>query len=397
MIEPRRWMELEQLYHAALARPTQERAFFLDHACAYDEALRREIESLLELERPDDSDFLSRPAWELATLILVLNDEEQSIQPGSEIGKYKVAQQIARGGMGVVYGAEQQYPVRRKVALKVIKPGIDSAHGIARFEAERRALALMDHPNIARVLDAGTTSSGQLFFVMELVDGLPVTEYCEKHRLGLRSRLEVFVPICQAIQHAHQKGIIHGDIKPCNVLVTIYDGVAVPKVIDFGIAKTMQDSLTNRTMHPQAGAVMGTLEYMSPEQASSFGEDIDTRSDVYSLGAVLYELITGSTPLNRASFENTSDFEIVRRIRDEKVPPPSYRLKDPKLIREVRGDLDCVVMKALEKDRERRYQTVNGLLRDLEQFRGPTGRRGGMGSGGSRVAGKLSGPYASVG
>jgi eukaryotic-like serine/threonine-protein kinase len=349
MSETPRWLELERLYHAALEREPEERASFVEQACAHDEDLRRELESLLEHDRPED-DFLD------------------PLQPGSLVGSYRIVERIGRGGMGMIYRAEQQFPVRRQVALKIIKPGMDSEQVIARFQAERQALALMDHPNIARVFDAGSTSSGRLYFVMELVDGLPVTEYCEKLQLGLRERLALFVPICNAIQHAHQKGVIHRDIKPSNVLVTVYDGQPAPKVIDFGIAKAMQEPLTERSMHTQVGAVIGTLEYMSPEQAGSFGEDIDTRSDVYALGAVLYELITGSTPLHRDSLEHSSEIDVIRRIREENPPVPSARLGDSKLIRSVSGDLDWVVMKALEKDRVRRYTSVSALGDDIENY-----------------------------
>jgi tetratricopeptide (TPR) repeat protein/tRNA A-37 threonylcarbamoyl transferase component Bud32 len=291
-----------------------------------------------------------------------------SIEPGSLIGSYKILNKIARGGMGVVYRAEQQYPVRRIVALKVIKPGMDSEHVIARFQAERQALAVMDHPNIARVFDAGTTSAGRLYFVMEMVDGLPITAYCQKHEVSLQDRLAPFISVCQAIQHAHQKGVIHRDIKPSNILVTVYDGKPVPKVIDFGIAKAMQEPLTDGSMRTQVGALVGTLEYMSPEQAGSFGEDIDTRSDVYALGAVLYELITSSTPLNRPTLTDSSVLDIVRRIREEDPPPPSNRLGNTKLSRTVRGDLDWVVMKALEKDRARRYSTPLDLAEDVRRY-----------------------------
>ncbi len=368
MSDPARWLELERLYHAALERPLQDRASFAEQACAHDEWLRNELESMLRNDQPDD-DFLDQPAIGVAATELAANEgEPASIQLGSLIGAYKIVELIARGGMGVVYRAEQQYPVRRNVALKIIKPGMDSEQVIARFEAERQALALMDHPNIARVLDAGATSLGRLYFVMELVDGVPITQYCEQHELDLRERLGIFIPVCQAIQHAHQKSVIHRDIKPSNVLVTIYDGQPVPKVIDFGIAKAMQEPLTERSMHTQAGAVIGTLEYMSPEQAGGFTEDVDTRSDVYSLGAVLYEMIAGSTPLSSHSLRNSSEFDIVRRIREEDPPPPSARMGKVKASRTVNGDLDWVVMKALEKDRGRRYETVNGLMRDLQRY-----------------------------
>lgn len=368
MSEAARWSQIERLYHAALERHPDERTVFLDQACAQDEALRREVESLLAHDRPD-SDFLDHPAIEVAAHALTAREiEPAALEPGSRIGPYRILERIGRGGMGMVYRAEQQVPVRRTVALKMIKTGMDSENVIIRFKAERQALALMDHPNIARVFDAGATPSGRLYFVMELVDGLPVTEYCQTHGLGLRERLALFIPICQAIQHAHQKGIIHRDIKPSNVLVTAYDGNPAPKVIDFGIAKAMQEPLTERSMHTLAGAVMGTPEYMSPEQAASFGEDIDTRSDVYSLGTVLYQLITGFTPLQATGLAQASDAEILRRIREEVSPPPSARLRDPKLARMVRGDLDWVVMKALEKDRARRYATVSALSDDMENY-----------------------------
>ncbi len=362
-----RWLELERLYHAALEQPVDQRASFIQKACGQDEWLRRELESLLAHDQTEDS-FLDQPAMRAAARELTNEIEPASMDTGTLIGSYKILEQIARGGMGVVYRAEQQYPVRRIVALKVIKPGMDSEHVIARFEAERQALALMDHPHIARVLDAGTTPSGRLYFVMELVDGLPVTEYCGQHGLNLQQRLVLFISICQAIQHAHQKGVIHRDIKPSNILVAVYDGKPVPKVIDFGIAKAMHEPLTERSMHTQVGAVMGTLEYMSPEQAGSFGEDIDTRSDAYALGAVLYELIAGSTPLNNRTLRNSSELDILRRIREEEPPPPSTRLRDPKLARAVRGDLDWVALRALEKDRARRYETVSALARDLERY-----------------------------
>ena len=237
--------------------------------------------------------------------------------PGSRIGPYKLLQQIGEGGMGVVYMAEQEQPVRRRVALKIIKPGMDSGQVIARFEAERQALAMMDHQNIARVLDAGTTPSGRPYFVMELVHGVPITKFCDDNQLTPRQRLELFVPVCQAIQHAHQKGIIHRDVKPSNVLVTMYDDKPVPKVIDFGVAKAIEQRLTEKTLFTQFGALVGTFEYMSPEQAEMNAFGVDTRSDVYSLGVLLYELLTGTTPLERERLRQAALDEVVRLIRLE--------------------------------------------------------------------------------
>jgi len=303
---------------------------------------------------------------------------------GSRIGPYKLLQQIGEGGMGAVFMAEQQEPVRRMVAVKVIKAGMDSAQIIARFEAERQALALMDHPNIAKVFHADTTASGRPYFVMELVKGIPITKYCDEQRLTLRQRLELFVPVCQAIQHAHQKGIIHRDIKPTNVLIAAYDGKPVPKVIDFGVAKAMGQKLTERTLFTGFGGIIGTLEYMSPEQAEFNSLDIDTRSDVYSLGVLLYELLTGTTPLTRPRLQDAALTEVLRLIREEEPPRPSTRLSATKdslasvsaqrqmepaaLVKEVRGEVDWIVMKALEKDRSRRYETAIGLARDIQRY-----------------------------
>lgn len=373
-----RWPELERLYYAALEKPPQERAGFIDQQCGEDAWLRGELASLLAHDQSAEG-FLDRPALDLAARVLAESSssageleaaelEEPSLAPGSFLGAYKVMEQIGRGGMGVVYRAQQQQPVRRDVAVKIIKPGMDSQAVIARFQAERQALALMDHPNIARVLDAGGTPAGRLYFVMELVEGLPVTDFCRQRALGLREKLALFVPICQAIHHAHQKGVIHRDIKPSNVLVTEYDGKPVPKVIDFGIAKAMREQLSEVSLHTKAGGMVGTLDYMSPEQANSGGVDIDTRSDVYSLGVLLYELITGTTPLHRASLGGVSDSEVLRRINEENAAAPSTRLAQTALQRQVRGDLDWVVMKALEKDRLRRYASVSALCEDVENY-----------------------------
>lgn len=303
---------------------------------------------------------------------------------GSRIGPYKLLQQIGEGGMGIVYMAEQEQPVRRRVALKIIKPGMDTAQVVARFEAERQALAIMDHQNIAKVLDVGATDSGLPYFVMELVHGVPMTRYCDEQHLTPQERLQLFIPVCHALQHAHQKGIIHRDIKPSNILVTLYDGRPVPKVIDFGVAKAVDQRLTERTMFTQYGSIVGTLEYMSPEQAEMSGLGVDTRSDIYSLGVLLYELLTGTTPLSSKRLREVAFTEMLRLIKEEEPPRPSTRLSSSgdslsaiaaqrkvepaRLSRMVRGELDWIVMKALEKDRSRRYETAYGLARDIERY-----------------------------
>jgi eukaryotic-like serine/threonine-protein kinase len=306
-----------------------------------------------------------------------------SEKPGDRIGRYKLLQKLGEGGMGSVWMAEQAKPVRRRVALKVITLGKDTKSVIARFEAERQALALMDHPNIARVLDGGATRAGRPYFVMELVNGIPLTRFCDEQRLSIRERLELFMPVCQAIQHAHQKGVIHRDIKPSNVLVALYDGRPVPKVIDFGIAKATGLRLTERTLFTEFGALIGTPEYMAPEQAEMNQLDIDTRSDIYSLGVLLYELLTGTTPLTREAGLRAAFDEFLRRIREEEPPRPSTRLSQcgnrlptlsaqrklqaAQVVKAVEGDLDWIVMKALEKDRARRYDTANALAADLQR------------------------------
>jgi len=352
-----------------------ERQAYLDTACGSDAPLRLEIETLLERDREAGSFLESPPAGLEVTLRRPLE------RPGTQIGPYKLLQQIGDGGFGIVFMAEQVEPVRRRVALKVIKPGMDTRQVIARFEAERQALALMDHPNIARVLDGGTTSGGRPYFVMELVHGVPITRYCDDNHLTLRQRLELFVPVCQAIQHAHQKGILHRDIKPSNILVALYDGVPVPKVIDFGVAKATGPKLTEKTMFTGFGQLVGTLEYMSPEQAQFNQLDIDTRSDIYSLGVLLYELLTGTTPIEQARLRTVAFDETLRIIREEEPQRPSTRLStlrsagtghDLKPSSALRipqlQELDWIVMKALEKDRNRRYETANGLARDIQRF-----------------------------
>jgi tetratricopeptide (TPR) repeat protein len=378
MTEPAR--DAEAVFLAALEQPTpQERDAYVERACGGDAELRRRVGELLaghDVSRGP----LDRPAVALGQTVDQAPADER---PGAAAGPYKLLQRIGEGGMGAVWLAEQTEPVQRRVALKIIKAGLSSQHVLARFEAERQALALMDHPNIARVLDAGSTAAGRPYFVMELVKGQPITRYCDEHRLTPRQRLELFVPVCAAIQHAHQKGIIHRDIKPSNVLVAPYDGRPVPKVIDFGIAKATGQRLTEKTLFTEFGAVVGTLEYMSPEQAELNNQDIDTRSDIYSLGVLLYELLTGSTPLDRKRLQEGAMLEVLRLIREEEPPRPSTRLStteelpsvaanrglEPrKLSGVVRGELDWIVMKALEKDRNRRYDTANGFAADVQRY-----------------------------
>jgi eukaryotic-like serine/threonine-protein kinase len=377
-------MNEREIFINALKRDAADREEYLAEACGGDLALRKQVDALLA-EHAQLGSFLESPAPAFAKTVDEPRGalEPAALGPGARIGPYKLLEQIGEGGMGVVYMAAQTHPVERKVALKLIKPGHDTRQVISRFDAERHALALMDHPNIAKVFDAGATESGQPYFVMELVHGVPITEYCDSHRLTPRERLELFIPVCRAVQHAHQKGIIHRDLKPSNVMVAQYDGKPVPKVIDFGVAKATGPKLTDRTLYTGFGTVVGTLEYMSPEQAVQNQLDVDTRSDIYSLGVLLYELLTGTTPLDHKRAKEAALLELLRIIKEEEPPKPSTRLSstdelpsiaanrglDPKKLSVlVRGDLDWIVMKALDKDRTRRYETANGLARDLDRY-----------------------------
>ena len=385
----------ETLFEAArnLASAAARRAF-LDQACADAPELRVRIEALLESGTEVESFFKDAVRFDLTPLdSLVESRDNRNLEfplaegLGTRIGRYKLLQKIGEGGGGIIYMAEQQEPVRRRVALKIIKLGMDTKSVIARFEAERQALAMMDHQNIARVFDAGATETGRPYFVMELVRGVKITEYCDQNNLDTRQRLDLFIQICHAIQHAHQKGIIHRDIKPSNVLVTLHDGVPVPKVIDFGIAKAIQVQLTDKTLFTSYEQIIGTPAYMSPEQAALSGLDVDTRSDIYSLGVLLYELLTSKTPFDPKKLLQHGLDEMRRTLREQEPQRPSTMVttlqgaeltttaenrhaEPPKLITLLRGDLDWIVMKALEKDRRRRYETANGLAMDIQRYLG---------------------------
>jgi serine/threonine protein kinase/lipopolysaccharide biosynthesis regulator YciM len=367
------------IFKAAVQLPPEHRAAYLDEACGSDAELRGEVESLLRAHDTAGSFLQEHPR----PLEQTGNYEPIAERPGTVVGPYKLLEQIGEGGFGVVFLAEQREPVRRRVALKILKPGMDTRQIVARFEAERQALAIMDHPNIAKVFDGGTTPAGYPYFVMELVKGVPITEFCDENCLTPRQRLELFIPVCQAVQHAHQKGLIHRDLKPSNVLVSRHDTTPMVKVIDFGVAKAMGQELTAKTLYTGMAQMIGTPLYMSPEQAGMSDLDIDTRSDVYSLGVLLYELLTGTTPFTRERFTKAAYDEIRRIIREEEPPKPSTRLTDSKdslpsisaqrhtepgkLTTLVRGDLDWMVMKCLEKDRDRRYESANGLAHDIER------------------------------
>jgi serine/threonine protein kinase/tetratricopeptide (TPR) repeat protein len=390
---PADWQRVKAIVLAAVEQPgPAERAAFLEQACGADAALRRQVEALLR-QHAQAGGLLESPPVGLGQT--VDSDHGEAVVPpppppalrpqavGSRIGPYKLLQQLGEGGMGTVYLAEQQEPVQRRVALKVVKAGMDTRQILARFEQERQALALMDHPHIAKVLDAGSTQAGRPYFVMELVKGIPITSYCDRQRLTPWDRLALFIPVCKAVQHAHQKGIIHRDLKPSNVLIALYDGMPAPKVIDFGVAKATAQKLTEGTVFTEVGQMVGTLEYMAPEQAELNNLDIDTRADIYSLGVILYELLTGSPPFTATELRAGAYTDLFRILREVEPPRPSTKLSSSKelstiaahrrleprrLTRLVHGDLDWVVMKCLEKDRGRRYETANALARDLERY-----------------------------
>jgi len=373
-------MNLREIFAEAIQiEDRHDRQKYLEKACGNDRDLRLQVDQLLA-DHANLGGFLE--SVNTPTESYSANTETQKSIP-TQIGPYRLLEEIGSGGMGVVYLAHQTKPVDRRVALKLIKPGMDTRQVLARFEAERQALAMMDHPNIARVLDAGQTDTGNPFFVMELVNGVPITEFCDQHHLSTKERLELFIPVCMAIQHAHQKGVIHRDLKPSNILVTLYDDKPVPKIIDFGIAKATSQRLTDQTLFTAFGHIIGTFEYMSPEQATRNQLDVDTRSDVYSLGVVLYELLTGETPIDRQRLRNAAWDEMLRIIREEEPPLASSKLSSSvklpsvaanrrtepaKLSAFVRGELDWIAAKALEKNRARRYESASSFAEDIRRF-----------------------------
>jgi serine/threonine protein kinase len=369
---------VKELFGVALDLNPEERAAFLDRECNGNLDLRREVEALLEADA-DARSFLKHPILHLLRPSTADLSENSVFE--TAIGPYRLLELIGEGGMGEVWLAEQREPVRRRVAIKLIKSGMDTREVVARFESERQALALMDHPAIAKVFDAGSTQERRPYFVMEYVAGVPITTHCDKHQLTVRQRMELFILVCEGVQHAHQKAIIHRDLKPSNILVTEVDGKPMPRTIDFGVAKATSQKLTAGTMHTRIGTMVGTLGYMSPEQADTIGEDIDTRTDIYSLGAVLYELLAGARPL---SFEKLTNDEVLRRLRKQDPPRPSAKVATlgneaalvaenrrsdlPSLLRQLRGDPEAIVLKALEKDRALRYASAAGFASDINRY-----------------------------
>jgi serine/threonine protein kinase len=379
-------IDLDSIYFTARELPPEKRSAYLAEVCAKDDALRARVEQMLAVadeaeafiaDLPDDESEDREPSRETVKGLKPEIADAPDEVIGQKIGRYKILERVGEGGCGVVYVAEQTVPVLRRVALKVIKLGMDTKAVVARFAAEQQALAMMDHPNIAKVLDAGTTEVGRPFFVMELVRGIKITDYCDQASLSTKERLDLFIKVCQAVQHAHQKGIIHRDIKPSNILVTLHDGVPVPKVIDFGIAKATEGRLTDATVYTQLHHFIGTPAYMSPEQAEMSGLDIDTRSDIYSLGVLLYELLAGTTPFDAKELMASGIDAMRKTIREKNPVRPSTRLATlgahqltttanrrsadtTKLFHQLKGDLDWIVMKCLEKDRARRYDTASG-------------------------------------
>ena len=382
---PEQFQRVEELYFKASDLTPAEWEGFLQSSCPDDAEVRDEVNRMLSHAGDTAELSLVHAGVTPAAVGNGISGEDSLI--GQQIGRYLIIRKVGEGGMGIVYEAQQKEPVERRVALKLIKIGMDTNEVIARFESERQALALMSHPNVARVLDAGATEQGRPYFVMEFVGGVPITKHCDDHKLDIEERLDLFMQVCDAVQHAHQKGIIHRDIKPGNVLVEYEDGQATPKVIDFGIAKATNRELTERTLFTERGQMIGTPEYMSPEQAEMSGQDIDTRCDIYSLGVLLYELLTGALPFDPESLRGAAQAEMQRIIREVDPPKPSTRLSSLSaaeadtgitlaacrrtdlraLARRVRGDLDWIVMKCLEKDRARRYETPHALILDLQR------------------------------
>ena len=381
---------IEWIVNEALGRSSPgEREAFLRGACGEDAQLRQRVEQLLARQDsvPGSGPETVPEAGRTIAVKIPTTEETPAEGPGTVIGRYRILEKVGEGGFGAVYVADQREPVKRRVALKVIKLGMDTRQVVARFEAERQALALMDHLNIAKVLDAGATETGRPFFVMELVRGIPITEYCDQNALSTDERLGLFIQVCHAVQHAHRKGIIHRDLKPSNILVTLHDGTPIPKVIDFGIAKAMHGGLTDKTVYTQFQQFIGTPAYVSPEQAEMSALDIDTRADIYSLGVLLYELLTGRVPFEPKELLEAGVDQMRRILREREPARPSTRLSRmtaeelttmakrrgaaaPKLINVLRGDLDWVVMKCLEKDRKQRYESAEALATELTRHLG---------------------------